>query len=376
VGRLVLAALLGAGLVAAGFSYDRSIEAGSALPQAGPAGAQTLRLRLISARLSSPVHVTAPRGEPNRLYVVEQPGVIRVFVNGKLRAQPFLDISRQVVSGGEQGLLSMAFHPRYATNRRFYVNYTDLAGDTRVVEYRSDRRGTRALPGTRRQLLAIRQPYQNHNGGQVVFGPDGMLYVGMGDGGSAADPQDRAQNLSSLLGKLLRIDPVRRGARPVIAGYGLRNPWRVSFDRQTGDLWLGDVGQGAWEEIDFVPRSSPGVENYGWDVFEGRERFEDKPLSGSGRVVEPIHVYGRGDGFSVTGGFVYRGRSVASLRGRYIFGDYGSGKIWSLRQSGGRVTSVRREAITVPELSSFGEDARGELYAVTLSGRLYRIAGT
>ncbi len=322
------------------------------------------------------MHVTAPRNEPSRLYVVEQAGVIRVFVNGRLRAQPFLDIERLVQSGGEEGLLSVAFHPRYATNRRLYVYYTDLAGDIRVVEYRSDRSGTRALPGTRRQLFVVRHPYGNHNGGQLAFGPDGLLYAGTGDGGSAADPENRAQNLSSLLGKLLRIDPVRRGARPVIAAYGLRNPWRISFDRQTGDFWTGDVGQGAWEEIDFTPRSSPGLENYGWDVYEGRERFEDKPLSGNGRQVDPIHVYGRGDGYSVTGGFVYRGRAIPSLRGRYIFGDYGSGKVWSLRQSGGRATDVRREAITVPGLSSFGEDARGELYAVSLSGRLYRITGT
>ncbi len=347
---------------------------GAAAP-AGDAARQALALKLVTARASSPVHLAAPRNEPNRLYVVEQEGYISVLIKGKLRARPFLDIRRLVQSGGEQGLLSVAFHPRYATNGRLYVNYTDIAGDTRVVEYRADKQRTRALPGTRRQLLRIDQPYPNHNGGQLAFGPDGLLYVGTGDGGSGGDPEDRAQNLSSLLGKLLKIDPVRRGARPVIAGYGLRNPWRFSFDRQTGDLWLGDVGQGEWEEINVTPRQSPDIENYGWDVFEGRVPFEAKAPNARGRLVEPVHVYGRNDGFSVTGGFVYRGKAVPSLRGRYVFGDYGSGKIWSLRLSGAAVADVRREAITVPQLSSFGEDARGELYATSLSGRVFRIAG-
>jgi glucose/arabinose dehydrogenase len=340
------------------------------------AGAKTqaLGLRVVASGLDAPLHVAAPRSEPRRLYIVEQPGRIRVMVNGRLRRQPFLDIRPLVLSGGEQGLLSVAFHPNYAKNRRFYVDYTDRNGDTRVVEYRSDKAGTRALPGTRRQLLAIDQPYANHNGGQLAFGPDGLLYVGMGDGGSGGDPENRAQNLSSLLGKLLKIDAARRGARPVIAAYGLRNPWRFSFDRANGDLWIGDVGQNAWEEIDHTPRSSPGVENYGWDVYEGNVLFEDKQPNPLGTLVKPVFVYGRGDGYSVTGGFVYRGSAIPSLRGRYIFGDYGSGRIWTLQLSNGQA-AVQREAIVVPQLSSFGEDARGELYATSLGGRVYRIVG-
>ena len=333
---------------------------------------RTLTPRVVLRGLASLTNVTAPRGGPGRLYVVEQPGRVRIVVNGKLRARPFLDITRLVKSGGEQGLLSVAFHPDYATNRRLYVDYTDLNGNTRVVEYRADKAGTRALPATRRQLFSVRQPYANHNGGQLAFGPDRLLYVGMGDGGSGGDPENRAQNLSSLLGKLLKIDPLKRGAWPVIAAYGLRNPWRFSFDRTTGDLWIGDVGQGDWEEIDWTPRASPGLENYGWDVYEGNAIYEDKQPTPGGPLVAPVHAYGHDVGYSVTGGFVYRGTRNAGLRGRYVFGDYGSGTVWSLRLAGGKATDVRTET-RIPELSSFGEDASGELYAVSLAGTLYRL---
>ena len=323
--------------------------------------------------LDAPVHVSAPRSEPGRLYVVEQAGVIRVVENGRLRAEPFLDIRSSVLSGGEQGLLSVAFHPRFAENRRFYVNYTDRNGDTRVVEYRSN--GRRALPPSRRELLFVRQPYANHNGGQLAFGPDGYLYVGMGDGGSGGDPENRAQDLASRLGKLLRLNVDRAGAAWQVAGYGLRNPWRFSFDRATGDLYIGDVGQGDWEEIDFLPRVSLGLENYGWDVFEGRHRFEEKQLNPRGKLVEPVAEYDHSEGCSVTGGFVYRGKDIPALRGRYLYGDYCSGTVWSLRIAGGKATGIRREAIRVDELSSFGEDARGELYLVALGGTVYRLAG-
>jgi glucose/arabinose dehydrogenase len=209
--------------------------------------------------LDSPVHVAAPRSEPNNLYIVEQRGRIRVRVGGTLRARPFLDIRRLVQCCGEQGLLSVAFHPAYARNRRFYVNYTDRSGDTRVVEYRS--RGLNRSPVRARQLLFVDQPYANHNGGQVAFGPDGYLYVGMGDGGSGGDPENRAQNMRQQLGKLLRINVNVARPRALIAALGLRNPWRFSFDRRTGDLYIGDVGQNAWEEIDFTPRRSPRLEN-------------------------------------------------------------------------------------------------------------------
>ena len=329
-----------------------------------------MRLVPVVSGLDAPVHVAVPAGEPGRLYVVEQAGVIRVVVNGRLRAAPFLDIRSLVRSGGEQGLLSVAFHPDYARTRRFYVNYTDLRGDTRVVEYRSD--GTRAQPATRRELLRVAQPYANHNGGGIAFGPDGKLYVGMGDGGSGGDPEDRAQDLRSQLGKLLRLDVDRAGAKPELVALGLRNPWRFSFDRATGDLWIADVGQGDWEEIDVLRAGWSGLPNFGWDVWEGRARFEDKPL-GPGRLVQPVAVYSHGAGCSVTGGFVYRGKAVPALAGRYLYGDYCSGTIWSLAAKGGKAVP-RREPFSVADLVSFGEDAAGELYAVSHGGTVYRVA--
>ena len=347
-------------------------DGGSPEREAAPAAerAASVRLRRV-ANVDQPVHLAAPRNERGRAYIVEKTGRIRVLEKGRLRAAPFLDIGSQVSTGSEQGLLSVAFHPRYATNRRFFVNYTDTNGDTRVVEYRSNARA--AVRSTRRQWLFVEQPYSNHNGGQIAFGPDGLLYVGMGDGGAGGDPENRAQNMSSLLGKLLTIDVNRAGARPEIVALGLRNPWRVSFDRANGDLYIGDVGQNAFEEIDYTPRRSPGLENYGWDVYEARERYEEKQ-PGPGTLVFPIAQYGRSDGISVSGGFVYRGRAVPALRGRYLYGDFGSGTIWSLRVSAGKASAPRRESIRVPGLSSFGEDAAGELYATSLEGAVYRLA--
>jgi glucose/arabinose dehydrogenase len=226
-----------------------------------------------------------------------------------------------------------------------------------------------------RTLLNLADPYSNHNGGQLMFGPDGRLYVGTGDGGAGGDPENRAQNLGSRFGKLLAINVDRRGAGWQTVGYGLRNPWRYSFDRRTGDLYIGDVGQNSWEEVDFTPRRSPGLENYGWDVYEGRARYEDKQPSGPGKLVFPIAVYSlNGEPCAVTGGFVYRGSAVPAARGRYFYGDNCSGEIWSLRVVGGRARSVRKESFRLPGLSSFGEDGKGELYAVTLGGQLYRLA--
>jgi len=329
-----------------------------------------LRLQAVARGLDSPVHVSAPRNERGRVYIVLQDGKIVVLENGRVREQPFLDIDSQVMSGGEQGLLSVAFHPRYATNHLFYVNYTDNNGDTRVVEYRSD--GRKAVKRVR-QLLFVDQPYPNHNGGQLAFAPDGRLYVGMGDGGAGGDPENRAQNPGSKLGKLLAINVDKRGAKWQIVALGLRNPWRFSFDRATRALYIGDVGQGSWEEIDYTPWRSPGLENYGWDIYEGRAQYEPKKL-GPGRLKQPIHVYDRDSGCSVTGGFVYRGAAVSAARGRYFFGDYCSGRVWSLKVVGGRATGVRLEAARVDELSSFGEDATGELYVTSLGGAVYRLA--
>jgi glucose/arabinose dehydrogenase len=341
---------------------------------AAPAAPQAsaLRLRPFASGLDQPVDVTAPRSERGRVYVVEKTGRIKVFDNGRLRAQPFLDLSGEVSGSSEQGLLGLAFHPRYAQNHRLFVNYTDRAGDTRVVEFRSDRQ--KALPATRKQWLFVDQPYDNHNGGDVVFGPDGRLYVGMGDGGAGGDPEARAQNMSSLLGKLLAIDVDKAGSKPQIVALGLRNPWRFSFDRANGDLYIGDVGQNAIEEIDYTPRRSPGIENYGWDVYEGRSKFEDKQ-PGPGKLVFPIAQYSHSQGISVTGGFVYRGAAVPALKGRYIYGDFGSGTIWTLRVAKGKATGLKRESIRVSSLSSFGEDAAGELYAVSLEGTVSRITG-
>jgi glucose/arabinose dehydrogenase len=331
--------------------------------------AGALRLERIASGLDAPLHLASTPSEPNRLYVVEQPGRIRVIENGRVREAPFLDIDSLVRSGGEQGLLSVAFHPNYARNRRFYVNYTDNNGDTNVVEYRSN--GERAIPSSARRLLFIRQPYSNHNGGLVLFGRDGRLYVGMGDGGSGGDPENRAQNLGSLLGKLLSINVATRGVK--IEALGLRNPWRFSFDRANGDLWIADVGQNAFEEIDFTPRSQLRLLlNYGWDVYEGRSRFESKRPS-RGRLVFPVATYGRSGGCSVTGGYVYRGRAVPAARGRYFYGDFCSGIVWSLTRSGARAR-VRREPFEVDSLASFGEDVRGELYLVSLGGDVYRLA--
>jgi glucose/arabinose dehydrogenase len=346
------------------------------LPSAAGAGPQQtqLHMRLVASGFDDPVFVGAPRSEPGHLYVVEKPGVIRLIVNGRLHAQPFLDIHDLVGSdGSEQGLLSVAFHPKYASNHRFYVDYTDRNGDTRVVEYRSS--GAVGQPGTARQLLFVDQPYANHNGGQVQFGPDGRLYVGMGDGGSGGDPGNRAQSLGSRLGKLLRLNVDKAGARWQIAGYGLRNPWRFSWDRRTRDLYIGDVGQSNWEEIDVrTPQQQRVLGNYGWRVWEGRARFTQGQLvDPRGRLVFPIATYSHDTGCSVTGGYVYRGSAVPAARGRYFYGDYCQGTIWSLRTVKGRRLGLRREPFRVPSLSSFGEGATGELYAVSLDGGIYRL---
>ena len=316
------------------------------------------------------MHATAAPGEPDRLYVVEQIGRIRVVEGGRLLPEPFLDLVGEIAYGGEQGLLSMAFHPEYETNRLFYVNFTDPEGDTRVKEYRADG----AQPVETREVLYVPQPYANHNGGQLAFGPDGLLYVGMGDGGSGGDPENRAQELSSRLGKLLRLDVDTPGADWEMVGLGLRNPWRFSFDRVTGDLWIGDVGQNAIEEVDFVAADQVGeVHNFGWDVFEGSAPFEDKPLTPTGAVVDPITEYTHDDGCSITGGFVYRGAAVRRQAwGRYFYGDYCSGKIWSIAREGRRV-SRRGHPYEVADLTSFAEDSQGELYILSAGGTIFRL---
>ena len=330
--------------------------------------AQTsFRPRPLVSGLAAPLFVTGVKGQPGRLYAVEQGGLIRVIERGKITSTPFLDLRSVVTAGGEQGLLGLAFHPQYPKTKRFYVQHTARNGDTRVVEYRAS--GTRALPGSARLLFSSRDPYGNHNGGMLAFGTDGRLYFSMGDGGSGGDPENRSQNMRSLFGKLLSLNVATKGLR--IEGLGLRNPFRFSFDRATGDLLIGDVGQGEIEEIDFTAKSSPGLENYGWDVFEGSKKFEDKAL-GPGKLVGPIAQYSHAEGCSVTGGYVYRGSNKA-LRGRYIYGDFCSGTIWSFKLAGGKATGLRKEAFKISNLTSFGEDSAGELYAVSGGGTISRL---
>ena len=315
--------------------------------------------------------IVSNSAEPRRLYVVEQVGRVRYMVGGSVRGT-FLDIRSRVASGGERGLLSLAFSPAYARNHRFYVDYTDLNGNTRVVEYRS--RNGRAIPSSARQILFVTQPFANHNGGELQFGPDKLLYVGMGDGGSAGDPGNRAQNLSIRLGKLIRTNPYVRRPSWRIVGYGLRNPWRFSFDSASGDLYIGDVGQGQWEEVDYRPRSQlSALANYGWNIYEGRARFRSGTPNGAGQLVFPVFVYDHGEGCSITGGYVYRGRVVPAAVGRYYFGDWCSGSIWSLSTTGGP-GDPRREPGSISRLTTFGVDNAGELYAGTSSGRVYKLS--
>jgi glucose/arabinose dehydrogenase len=324
--------------------------------------------------LSALTAIASTPAEPSRLYAVEQVGRIRYIVNGRV-AGTFLDISDRVLSGGEQGLLSVAFSPGYAKNHRFYVDYTDKHGNTRVVEFRS-RNGV-GVPSTARQLLFVRQPYANHNGGELQFDRSGFLYVGMGDGGSGGDPGNRAQRMNDRLGKLLRIKPLQRRAKWKIVALGLRNPWRFSFDRANGDLYIADVGESNWEEIDYRARASIGrLANYGWHVYEGRARYSTSTPLGPGRLVAPVYVYSHAGGnCSVSGGYVYRGKAVPAAVGRYFFGDYCSGDIWSLRIQGGRAVDVRKEPFHAGTLTTFGEDAAGELYLGNGGGEIFKLAG-
>ena len=331
-----------------------------------------LRLVRVASGLTEPVAVTAPRNEPNNVYVVEKVGRIRVIVRGRLRARPFLDIRSLVLDSGEQGFLGLAFSPNYAKDRHFYVDYTDRNGDARIVEYKS--RGLSRKPRKLRQIFFQDDPYPNHNGGNLVFGPDGYLYTGTGDGGSGGDPENRAQNLRSTFGKLLRFNVRSRRPQPVIVGYGLRNPWRFSFDRQTGDLYIGDVGQNAWEELDYTKRGTPGLENYGWRVYEGRSRYTNETPNSTGHLVMPYVVQPNPPNCSIIGGFVYRGNAVPAAQGRYFFGDNCVSRVRSVPAGGD--DSVRNEPLTVGGLSTFGEDARGELYLASVqSGNVYRLAG-
>ena len=327
------------------------------------------RFRQVASGFDQPVYLAQPKSEPGRLYVVERPGRIISLAGGKRRT--FLDIRSRVESGySEQGLLSVAFHPGYAKNHLFYVYYTNKTGDIEIDSFLS--RSGRALTSSRKQLLVVdHRANDNHDGGQLEFGPDGRLYAGTGDGGSGGDPPDNSQNLSRKLGKLLRLN----NGRWQVYAYGLRNPWRFSFDRANGDLYIGDVGQSAWEEIDYRPRAATGLANYGWSAYEGLAAYKPSRLKQAGTLVKPVQVYSHGGGnCSVTGGYVYRGSAVPSARGRYFYGDYCTGMIWTLRVSRGKAVDNRSESSRVSSLSSFGQAANGDLYAVSLEGRLYKLS--
>jgi glucose/arabinose dehydrogenase len=337
------------------------------------ASSAALRLTPVPSTAENAVFLTGAPGQTNRLYIVDKVGLVRVTERGRVRKTPFLVVRSSITAGGEQGLLGLAFHPNYAKNRLFYVAYTSNDDRNVVARYRSN--GTTAIPSSRKILLSVPDPYGNHNGGNLVFGPDGKLYTSIGDGGSAGDPENRAQDMSSKFGKLLRLDVSRAGADWEIAALGLRNPWRFTFDRLTRDLWIGDVGQGDVEEIDFVRRGTTELLNFGWDVYEGTSSFESKPL-GPGTLVQPIYQYSHDTGCSVTGGYVYRGRAIKRLVGRYFFGDYCAGTVWSLKLVNGKATDVRAEGIKVPGLASFGEGPAGELYLLSDNGPVYRLVGS
>jgi glucose/arabinose dehydrogenase len=344
-----------------------------------PSTASALRLQRVATGFSSPVHVTSNgRDRGGTLYVVEQQG--RIWRLHRGRKTVFLDIRGLVSEGGERGLLSLAFSRNYGRSRAFYVNYTDNGGDVRVARFRASADFTRGKRRTRRLLLDVEHSrHSNHNGGLVAFGPNGRLYASVGDGGGSCDMGENAQNLSRRKGKLLSIDPDNLRAGWRTDGYGLRNPWRYAFDRATGRLYLADVGQGNWEEVNTLRRARLGArrENYLWDVYEGRERntCENEGLKGRGRRVFPVHVYDHSAGrCSVTGGHVYRGTNLPRrVRGWYFYGDFCTGEIWRLKLEDGRVAARRLVRDTGLNITSFGESRAGNLFVVDRGGGVYRI---
>jgi len=344
------------------------------------------RLHLIVDGLNEPLFLTHANDDSGRLFIVEQPGAIRIWRAGQLRQEPFLDIQDIVNdNANERGLLGLAFHPDYPINGLFFVNYTDANGDTVIARYRVSGDPDRADPASAQTLLVIDQPYTNHNGGHLAFGPDGYLYIGMGDGGSAGDPQNNGQNMNALLGKLLRIDVNQNpygvpddnpfvqqsGIRPEIWAYGLRNPWRFSFDRSTGDLFIADVGQNQIEEVNFQPAHSRGGENYGWRFMEGSSPYQGIAPEG---LVLPVAEYTHFEGgCSVTGGYVYRGPALPALNGVYFFGDYCTGLIWSLHSTVSGAWERQLFMRSGLRISSFAEDQAGELYVIDHGGAAYQL---
>jgi len=330
-----------------------------------------LRLKKIGD-FSSPVYVTAPRGDQHRIFVVEQGGTIRIVKDGMKLAQPFLNIGSRVSTGGERGLLSMAFAPDYRTSGRFYVYYTAKNGDIRIVEFRR-KSANRANAGSGRRLLSVTHPASNHNGGLLLFGPDGRLYAGLGDGGGGGDQhgtRGNGQNLQTLLGKIVRFGhPRARHPKAEIYAYGLRNPWRYTF-APSGNMIIADVGQETVEEVDVIDKKGS---NLGWRVWEGRRRYS--PGEWAANAIFPVIQRFHSDGnCSITGGVVVRDPVLSALKGRYVFGDFCTGVVESARISGLKALDVRRTGLKVDALSSFGVDGRKRAYATSLSGPVYRLA--
>lgn len=382
----VLPFVLAAALAAACAGTPGLADPGGDNPGAGNPPPTEINLEVVATGLNSPLHLTSPPGD-SRLFVVEQGGRIRIIDNGQVLGTPFLDISAIISSGGERGLLSLAFHANYGTNGYFYVNYTDQSGDTRVVRYTVSGNPNVADAQSGNLILTVAQPFGNHNGGLVTFGLDGMLYIGMGDGGSAGDPFDDGQNTNTLLGALLRIDvdggdpyaippdnPFvgQGGARGEIWAYGLRNPWRFSFDAPGGMLYIADVGQNAWEEVNAVSATEAGV-NYGWRLMEGAHCFNPSVNCDQTGLTLPVLEYGHSQGCSVTGGHVYRGSALPLLRGHYFYGDYCAGSIRSFRLENGEATDEATWDVgSIGQIMSFGVDASGELYVLTEQGTVFR----
>jgi glucose/arabinose dehydrogenase len=375
-----------------GLSLNLALGASACSSQSEPTLPQGTGARLleVASGLGFPLYLTAPPNDVNRLFIVEKTGGIRIVKDGTLLVTPFLDISSKVSNIGEQGLLGLAFDPNYATSGRFFVHYTDPAGDTRVSSFLVSANPDIADAGSEQVVLTATQPYSNHNGGQLVFGPDGMLYLGLGDGGSSGDPQGRGQDLSDLLGSILRLDVqagspytvpsdnpfvAQAGARPEIWSYGLRNPWRFSFDRGTGDLYIADVGEAQFEEVDVSPAAGGAGKglNYGWNRMEGNHCFNSGQCDRTGLTL-PAHEYSHSQGCSITGGYVYRGSATPALQGLYFFADFCQGWVRSLRYSGGAATELTDWRALQPggSITSFGEDAAGELYLMVESGRVFK----
>jgi len=388
-GIAILCALLLGGLAGCGDGgSDVELEAEAPTEATTtPTGGGGVRLEKVGD-FEQPLYVTQPQGTED-LYVVEKTGRVRVIREGRTLPDPFIDLSDEVSTSGEQGLLSIAFAPDFADSRLLYAYYTDSEGEQRVVELRSNADGTAVEADSERLVLKMEDFASNHNGGLLMFGPDpGLLYIGTGDGGMADDPERTGQDLGSLLGKILRIDPRpsdgrpyrpagncpdRPGVRPEIVAYGLRNPWRFSFDRETAMLSIGDVGQNSFEEIDLVPAEAARCANFGWSAYEGDLRFNEDQTAP--RHVRPALTYGRGSGCSVTGGYVVRDARLRSLYGRYLYGDYCARELRSFvpfRQRQAR--DDRALGLTVPSLSSFGEDAEGRIYVTSLNGPVFRLA--